>query len=137
VNDVTCGTCGFKLWLPVARLQVATLGLYDDARFPGRALLMFDDHVEHLEDVSPEQACAFLEDARAAARAIKLTARSPRVNYAVLGNTQPHLHWHLIPRQPRSEPAPQRPPWEDPRPLEPLGADDVTRFLERLRDALH
>lgn len=134
--NVSCPTCGFKLWLPVARLQVATLGLYDDARFPGRALLVFDDHVEHLEDLPFERARAFFEDARTAARAIKLVASSPRVNYAILGNTEPHLHRHLIPRQPRSEPAPERPPWEDPRLRTPLGADGVTRFVERLRTAL-
>lgn len=44
-----------------------------------------------------------------------------RVNYAVLGNAEPHLHAHLIPRFPALEPVPHRPPWEDPRERRSLG----------------
>jgi diadenosine tetraphosphate (Ap4A) HIT family hydrolase len=57
---------------------------------------------------------------------------APRINYAVLSNAEPHLHAHLIPRQPASEALPSRPPWNDPRDLGPLGQEQ----LESLSDAL-
>jgi len=34
-----CATCGFELHHPIATLSVSALGLYDDARFPGRCIL--------------------------------------------------------------------------------------------------
>lgn len=134
--DTGCLTCGFKLWLPVVRLRTSYLGLYDDARFPGRSLLVLADHVEDLTALSQKTACEFLEDARDSARAIQSITGSPRINYAILGNTEPHLHWHLIPRQPDAEDRPQRPVWEDPRPAAPLGADEVTRLIGQLRSTL-
>lgn len=135
MRGYTCRDCEFKLWLPVADLQVSSLGLYDDARFPGRCLLVFHRHEEHLTDLSASEACAFLEDARRAATAVMASGNIARVNYAVLGNTQPHLHMHLIPRR-EDEPDPQRPPWEHPDPARPLPPDDVDALMTILRTNL-
>jgi diadenosine tetraphosphate (Ap4A) HIT family hydrolase len=127
-----CGVCGFKLWLPISELRRSVLGLYDDARFPGRCILALTHHEEQLEDLDPETAAAFLEDARDAARAIARATASPRVNYAVLGNTEPHLHWHLIPRFPDREPLPARPPWEHPENASPLGSGAISELTARI-----
>jgi len=111
-----CDECGFDLWLPVANLSVSVLGFYDDARFPGRCILAFRDHAEELTQLADEDAGAFMDDARTAARAIYAATRCDRLNYAILGNTVPHLHWHLIPRTLKDDPIPTRPPWEHPDP---------------------
>lgn len=136
MTEAACSTCGFKLWLPVVRLRTSYLGLYDDARFPGRCLLVLTEHVEDLTALPQEVACDFLEDARDSARAIQSVTGSPRINYAILGNTESHLHWHLIPRRPDAEERPARPVWEDPRPVTPLDADEATRVVEQLRSTL-
>lgn len=127
-----CDVCGFKLWLPISQLRRSALGLYDDARFPGRCILAFMSHEEQLWDLDSVTAAAFLEDARDAARAIARATDSPRVNYAVLGNTEPHLHWHLIPRFPDREPLPARPPWEHPERASPLDISAVSSLTERI-----
>jgi diadenosine tetraphosphate (Ap4A) HIT family hydrolase len=132
MGNFSCHVCGFKLWLPVTQLRRSALGLYDDARFPGRCILVFTSHEEQLWDLDAEVAADFLEDARDAARAIARATASPRVNYAILGNTDPHLHWHLIPRFPDREPSPERPPWEHPGPASPLGSDAVSALTERI-----
>lgn len=127
-----CDVCGFKLWLPISQLRRSALGLYGDARFPGRCILVLMYHEEKLEDLDPETAADFLEDARDAARAIARVTDSPRVNYAVLGNTEPHLHWHLIPRFPNREPLPARPPWEHPERASPLRIGTVSELTARI-----
>ncbi len=92
-----CRSCSFSLWLLIARLDVSHLGLYDDARFPGRCLLVFDRHVEDFSTIPPEDAARFVGDLQHAARAIAAVVKPARLNYALLGNKEPHVHFHLIP----------------------------------------
>ncbi len=132
-----CPTCDFHMYLPVPApsLRVTRLGLYSDARFPGRCLLAFTGHVTHMEDLAPDVLAAFWADAARVGAAVRRIHGAQRVNYAVLGNADPHLHVHIVPRQPSAEPLPTRPPWNDPRPLEQLGprtAAELARQLTRL-----
>lgn len=131
-----CKDCGFDLWLPIAELSVSTLGFYNDGRWPGRCILVLNDHAEHLEDVSSEQATNFLSDIQRAGRAIKNVSGAYRINYAILGNEVPHVHAHLIPRAGCSESLPTRPPWEDPRPLRKLSQRDVSDWISKIAGEL-
>ena len=111
-----CNECGFALYLPIAapRLTSSFLGLYSDGRFPGRCLLVFNRHVEHLESLEPADSAALWNDVSVVGRTVRRITGAAKINYAVLGNATPHLHVHIIPRQP-SEELPTRPPWNDPR----------------------
>ncbi|CCH74688.1 hypothetical protein BN11_4700002 [Nostocoides australiense Ben110] len=66
-----CEVCGFTLWAPITKLQVSWVGLYNDARFPGRLLLSLDDHFEHLDAVPDVQASAFFTDVRHASAVLR------------------------------------------------------------------
>ena len=127
-----CEDCGFSLWNPLAELRVSFLGFYDDARFPGRCLLVYREHVEHFTQLSDRDAAAFTADSRLAAEAILSCTSADRINYAILGNSEPHLHMHLIPRTRTADPIPKRPPWEHPESKGPLPPDDA----EVLREAI-
>lgn len=116
----TCASCGFSLWLPVAELKHSQLGLYDDARFPGRCLLVLKQHEERFEGLERDLMCAFVEEAQGVGKALRAATGCERVNLAVLGNAEPHVHFHLIPRYPRREPRPTKSPWDDPRQKEGL-----------------
>ena len=96
--EYTCDTCSFSVWRPIASLGVSYLGLYDDARFPGRAVLVLGRHAESLEQLGHDEANAFFSDLRLSGTAIRRALNADRINYALLGNIEPHLHWHLIPR---------------------------------------
>lgn len=133
----SCSFCGFGLYNPVvANLSVTQLGLYDDARFPGRAILMYRDHVEDLAQLAPEALLLFWQDAIRVAEVIKRVTGSPRINYAVLGNAEPHLHIHLIPRYPDHESAPNGSPWNDPRPLQAMDSTELDALRTALEAAL-
>jgi diadenosine tetraphosphate (Ap4A) HIT family hydrolase len=108
-----CEVCGFDLWLPVATLSVSTVGLYDDGLFPGRCIVMLDEHYAHLDELPAELAAAFTADQQAVGRAMRSVLGCERVNYAVLGNTLPHVHAHLVPRY-AGDPVATRTPWEHP-----------------------
>jgi len=131
-----CATCGFAVETPVARLASATLGVFSDARFPGRCVLVLDRHAEHFEDLPPELATSLALDAHRAARLIRRVTTCPRVNYALLCNQVPHLHLHLFPRGGPGDPDPRVSPWQLPEPEVPLADEELAGMRERLAAAL-
>lgn len=132
-----CATCGFELWSPVCQLQTGFVGLYDDARFPGRCLFVALDHFEDLGDLPTPLLTEFFVEATKVAEAIRRTTGAKRVNYAVLGNAEPHVHFHLIPRYPDREAFPNRAPWNDPRPKRFLPVEEKQRLACLLRKELN
>ncbi|MDJ0869563.1 MAG: HIT family protein, partial [Myxococcota bacterium] len=119
-DAVRCETCGFTVETPVGRLSASTLGVFDDARFPGRCVLVLDHHAEHFELLAPEVAARFTADVQQAARLIREVTGSRRINYAMLCNQVPHLHLHLFPRGGAGDTDPRVSPWELPEPERPL-----------------
>jgi diadenosine tetraphosphate (Ap4A) HIT family hydrolase len=136
VTHFRCELCGFELWTPIAALRVSTVGLYDDARFPGRCILVYNNHVEDLTELDERSTSRFMADVKDVARAVGHVVPVDRMNYAILGNVEPHLHMHLIPRVAVSDPLFGRPPWERVDPVVSLDAETKREIVQRLRAAL-
>lgn len=130
-----CEVCAFELWLPVARLSCSTLGLYDDARFPGRCILVLHEHVEDVTTLAADIAHKLMDDIRCAVSSIRAVTGTERVNWAVLGNVEPHLHVHLVPRR-ATEPVADRSPWEHPDPASALSPDNRDRLIVALGSSI-
>jgi diadenosine tetraphosphate (Ap4A) HIT family hydrolase len=131
-ESYSCATCDFALWNPVCQLDVSFLGVYNDARFPGRSILVLNKHIEHWEDVPSSLLNAYVADSQRAMKAISKLTGTPRVNLAVLGNTDSHVHFHLIPRYPHSEALPNKSPWNDPRPQTKMSSIAVAELVADL-----
>lgn len=131
-----CSSCDFALWLPIASLGVADLGLYSDGRFPGRSILKLREHWDSLEELPDHVALDFFADLKRSMGAIRRVTGAQRVNFAVLGNAVPHVHGHLIPRFPSEESKPQSSPWDDPRPRAKLTEDRELELIVALRKEL-
>jgi diadenosine tetraphosphate (Ap4A) HIT family hydrolase len=123
-----------EVYEPIAApsLLVTRLGLYAEGRFPGRCIVVYRTHAEHMEELQPDALAALWADAARVGDAVKRLTGAARINYAVLGNTTAHLHVHVIPRQPGAEPLPTRPPWNDPRDLVPLDTAQAARMKASL-----
>jgi len=131
-----CSECGFELWLPIAELTTGVLGLYNDARFPGRCIFALREHHEDLAALSDSLLFSYAREATRSASAIRIAVGSSRINYAVLGNAEPHVHFHLIPRFPETEPKPRNSPWDDPRPKAELTPSELRRIRYAIGEAL-
>lgn len=133
---VACSTCGFQLWRPISSLRSSQLGLYSDERFPGRSILSLNEHFDHFDEVPLNVLWEFMVDLKNSMAAIKKATGAPRVNTAILGNQEGHVHAHLVPRQPDAEPRPDKAPWEDTRDKGPLDVIEEGRITRSIQEAL-
>ena len=104
----------------VARLEVSELSLSKNQYAPGYCVLIYREHATELHQLSPEKQAAFLRDLVRAGKAMARVFESDKMNYSLLGNLIPHLHWHIVPRY-----------WGDPAPGRPLDPGGGVRLLKR------
>lgn len=83
----------------------AVLG--DDQFMRGYSLLLARRHVRELHDLEGEERERFLGDMAVLGEAVARATHSAKINYAMLGNTEQHLHCHVHPRY-ADEPEPYR-----------------------------
>jgi diadenosine tetraphosphate (Ap4A) HIT family hydrolase len=88
--------------------SVAFLGPWQ--YYHGYCLLVARLHATELSGLAEAQRRAYLDEMCLLARAIEQGCRPGKLNYELLGNQVPHLHWHLFPRYP-ADPAVRSPVW--------------------------
>jgi diadenosine tetraphosphate (Ap4A) HIT family hydrolase len=76
--------------------SVAFLGSWQ--YYHGYCVLASRRHATELHELSADERRAFLDEMCLLARAICDAFRPEKLNYELLGNQVPHLHWHLFPR---------------------------------------
>jgi diadenosine tetraphosphate (Ap4A) HIT family hydrolase len=83
----------------ICRLRSGWAVLGDSQFIAGYSLLLPDPVVPSLNDLSPDQRVQFLLDMTAIGDALLATTDAYRINYEILGNTEPALHVHIFPRR--------------------------------------
>lgn len=79
---------------------------------PGYCLLLPDPVVPHLNALTPSQRSIFLSDMASIGDAVLKVTGAVRINYEMLGNLEPALHAHIIPRFDNlSDPLRTKPIW--------------------------
>ncbi|MEV5000374.1 HIT family protein [Nocardioides sp. LML1-1-1.1] len=116
-------------------MSASSAGLYDDARFAGRLIVSLGQHFDHLDDVPEDLLARFMSDVSRASRTLRLVLSVDRVNVAVLGNQESHVHAHLIPRR-RTDADPTTAPWQDPRPRQRLASHEHSELVALLRSVV-
>lgn len=127
-----CGKCGFELYNPVSVLNVSNVGMYNDARHPGRLIVTLRRHCEHFDQLRPNTMGMFMYDVQKCAGILRRIEGVERVNIAILGNKVPHVHAHIIPRY-ATEPNLGRSPWEDAAPLTELSEERTDAMVALLK----
>ena len=70
------------------------------APLPGYVCVVSKRHVNEPYELPPAEQCLFWRDAMTAAQAVASVVHPVKMNYEIHGNTLPHLHLHLFPREP-------------------------------------
>jgi len=66
--------------------------------YQGYCILVARRHATELSQLGNLERTAYLDEMCRLARAIEIGFHPRKLNYELLGNQVPHLHWHLFPR---------------------------------------
>jgi diadenosine tetraphosphate (Ap4A) HIT family hydrolase len=116
-----------------SRVSVAKLN--PDQAFEGYTFLTLKWHEEELYRLIDKDRKQFLGDMSLVANALSKVFKPDKMNYELLGNSMPHLHWHLVPRY-TSDPMWGRPIWAGNRRRKRLNAEGYALLTGRVETAI-
>jgi diadenosine tetraphosphate (Ap4A) HIT family hydrolase len=135
VSDGDCRAC-LPDWPPaesfIADCGPARAYLHEDQFFPGWTLLILRRHATELYELDREERAALMEAVTDVARALAATFEAVKMNYELLGNLVPHIHWHLVPRL-GDDPIPRQPVWTLPHEPRVLAPTERRERIEAIR----
>ena len=106
-----------------------------DQYFPGYTLLFTKEHVTELFHLDRTVRSELMEEVSRVAQALYSTFSPTKINYELLGNMVPHIHWHIVPRF-ASEALWPRPIWAEPHDELSLSPDEYQQRITVIRSAL-
>jgi diadenosine tetraphosphate (Ap4A) HIT family hydrolase len=83
----------------VAELKTSYVILGDQQFYPGYCILFAKTHATELYLMPADSAGTLFDEMCLTAEAIATVVKPWKMNYECLGNSVPHVHWHLFPRQ--------------------------------------
>jgi diadenosine tetraphosphate (Ap4A) HIT family hydrolase len=78
--------------------------------YQGYSVLVSRRHATELSQLSADERHGYLDEMCRLAAAIEKAFRPHKLNYELLGNQVPHLHWHVFPRS-ADDPQRLQPVW--------------------------
>ena len=114
----------------IVDLNLSAVFLNKDQLFLGSVLIISKKHAEELDELSQDERGTFIEDMVKVGTAIKKGFNPAKLNYALLGNIVPHLHWYIIPRY-KNDPNWNNPPW--PHQDKYLNEEQYRTLVEKIR----
>lgn len=94
----------------VAELPHAIVLLGPWQYYHGYCIVVARRHATELSQLSDAERHGYFDDMCRVAKAIEMRFQPCKLNYELLGNQEPHLHWHLFPRY-REDPERLQPVW--------------------------
>ena len=121
--------------LRIAELEYSYVLLNRDQFFPGYTFLLIKEHMIELFHLDRERRIMVMEEVTAVASALNTLFKPDKINYELLGNMVPHMHWHLVPRF-RTDQVWPRPIWAVPHEEVILSPAGYTERIEQIRKAI-
>ncbi|MBH0198779.1 MAG: HIT family protein [Nitrospira sp.] len=139
MTDPSCKACQHT-W-PRADHFIEDLGLskaylHDDQFFAGWTVVVFQRHATELFHLAPTERIQLMEEVNRVANALAQAYGARKINYELLGNQLPHIHWHIIPRL-TNDPAPLEPVWRVPHEPVIRTGTELGRDIQRIQQAIH
>jgi len=121
--------------LRIAELRHCYVLLNRDQFFAGYTLVFTREHLTELFHLDPATRGAVMEEVNRVAAALDRAFAPAKMNYELLGNMVPHMHWHLVPRF-TDDPLWPRPIWSEPHEEKHLAGEAYQERIGKIRRAL-
>jgi diadenosine tetraphosphate (Ap4A) HIT family hydrolase len=121
--------------LRIVEMERCYVLLNRDQFFPGYTFVFTKDHVTELFRLDRESRSEVMEEVTSTAAALYSLFKPDKINYELLGNMVPHMHWHLVPRY-RNDQLWPRPIWADPHEEVILSPAAYAERIEQIRKAI-
>ena len=133
-----CTAC-LGTWPPpdyrIADCGLTVAYLFEDQYFPGWTVLVLKRHATELFHLAASERSQLIEEVSTVSHALFEIFHPVKMNYELLGNQLPHIHWHVIPRLP-GDPALREPVWRVSHEPIRLSQDEVLARTRRIRAML-
>lgn len=83
----------------VTELETGYVVLADNQTYLGYTIFLCKQHCVELHELDADFKQKFLAEMSIVASAVYATFKPNKLNYELLGNQNPHMHWHIIPRR--------------------------------------
>lgn len=138
MTNASCAMC--RRWDDDAELRIVEFEhscavLNRDQFFPGYTLLFTRRHATELFHLDRTVRAALMDEVSSVAAALSAVFQPDKINYELLGNMVPHIHWHLVPRFSTDLLWP-RPIWAESHAEISLTPDEYLQRIESIRMAL-
>lgn len=124
----------------ICRMPSGWAVLCDMQYLRGYSILLADPIVGSINELDRKQRTAFLNDMVTIGDALLEVTDAFRINYGIMGNSDPYLHAHVVPRyQSESEAIRHHLPWSYPKEVMDANLFDAQRDVEliaRLAEAI-
>lgn len=121
--------------LRIAELKQCYVLLNRDQFFPGYTFVVAKEHVTELFHLDQEARTTVIEEVASTAAALYKLFKPDKINYELLGNMVPHMHWHLVPRF-RTDRLWPRPIWAEPHEEVLLSPAEYAERIELIKKAI-
>ena len=133
-----CPMC--RKWAGDADLQIVELEqcyvtLNRDQFFPGYCFVFSKEHVTELFHLDVARRQAIIEEVNRVAEVLNDLFNPTKMNYELLGNMVPHMHWHLVPRF-ETDPLWPKPIWSEPHDEVILAAEEYDERIGFIKEGL-
>jgi len=99
--------------LRIVELDYCYVTLNRDQFFTGYVFVFAKAHVTELFHLNVETRQGIIEEVNCVTAALSRVFKPTKINYELLGNMVPHMHWHLVPRF-SDDPLWPKPIWSEP-----------------------
>ena len=119
----------------IAELTHCYVTLNRDQYFPGYCFVFTRDHVTELFHLDAATRGGVMEEVNRVAAAVFGAFTPAKINYELLGNMVPHMHWHIVPRF-TDDPLWPRPIWSEPHEPVTLSPGETAARIDLIRTRL-
>ena len=95
----------------VSELETGYVVIGDHQYFKGYTLFLLKEHITELHFIPKEMRTKHLEELSIVYEAVFNAFMPDKMNAELLGNGDPHMHWHIYPRF-KTDPLHKRPVWK-------------------------